>query len=148
MDIQIQNLQNTKVLSLPSIRLFLEKCLVYLDLTDSELSVLFINDEKIRQLNRRYRGLDRSTDVLAFSMQEGEGPATPPNILGDIVISVETASRQGEEIGWGMEKEIYKLLTHGLLHLIGFDHETNPTEALRMQDKEEEVMKAAGIISS
>jgi probable rRNA maturation factor len=148
MDIQIQNLQNTKAISLPSIRLFLEKCLDYLDLTDAELSVLFIDDEKIRQLNRRYRGLDRPTDVLAFSMQEGEGPAMCPNILGDIVISVETASRQGEEVGWGMEKEIYKLLTHGLLHLIGFDHETNPTEALRMQDKEEEVMKAAGIISS
>jgi probable rRNA maturation factor len=148
MDIQIQNQQKARALPLPFIRLFLEKCLDYLDRTDAELSVLFINDEKIRQLNQRYRGLDHPTDVLAFPMQEGEGPAMNPNVLGDIVISAETASRQGEEIGWGLEMEIYKLLTHGLLHLIGYDHETNPAEASRMKDKEDEIMKAAGIISS
>lgn len=148
MDIQIQNQQKAFTLSLPSIRLFLEKCLNYLGRANAELSILFINDKKIRQLNQHYRGLDRPTDVLAFPMQEGEGPAMTLDILGDIVISVETASRQGEEIGWGLEIEIYKLLTHGLLHLIGYDHETDPEEAARMKNQEEEIMKAVGIISS
>lgn len=107
---------------------------------------MFVSDSGIRQLNREYRGLDRPTDVLAFSMREGEDARINPGILGDIVVSTETAQRQGDEIGWGVAREINKLLVHGLLHLIGYDHETNPDEAARMQQKEEEVL--AGSISS
>ncbi len=146
MDIQIQNRQSTQSLSLPSIRLFLEKCLEALNLSDAELSVLFVSDSEIRQLNRQYRDLDRPTDVLAFSMREGEGSEINPGILGDIVVSTETAQRQGDEIGWGLEKEVCKLLTHGLLHLIGYDHETDPQEATWMQQKEDEVLAIAGSI--
>jgi probable rRNA maturation factor len=140
MDIQIQNRQSTQSLPLPSIRLFLEKCLESLGLCEAELSVLFVSDSEIRQLNRQYRDLDRSTDVLAFSMREGEDTQINPGVLGDIVISAETAQRQGDEIGWGLEKEIFKLLIHGLLHLIGYDHETDPAQAARMQQKEDQII--------
>ncbi len=144
MDIQIQNRQRRIALSLPSIRLFLEKCLEFLDLPDGELSILFVSDRKMKELNRTYRGVDRPTDVLAFPMREGEDSALNPNLLGDIVISVETALRQGEEIGWGLEKETYKLLSHGLLHLLGYDHETDPVSEVQMQRKEREIMEKVG----
>ena len=114
-----------------------------MNLPQAELSVLFVSDSKIRQLNREYRGLDRPTDVLAFSMREGEDTQINPGVLGDIVISAETAKRQGEEIGWGLEKEVCKLLIHGLLHLIGYDHETDPDEAARMRNKEDEIIARA-----
>jgi probable rRNA maturation factor len=100
-----------------------------------------VSDRKIRKLNRDYRGLDRPTDVLAFPMREGEDTVINPGILGDIVISVDTAFQQGKEIGWGLEKEIYKLLIHGLLHLIGYDHETDPAQAEQMRRKEDEIME-------
>ena len=144
MDIQIQNRQKRLTLPLSAIRLFLERCLQFLDLPDGELSVVFVSDRKMRQFNRQYRGLDRSTDVLSFSMGEGEDSDLNPGLLGDIVISVETAQRQGEEVGWGLEKEIYKLLIHGLLHLIGYNHETDPVKAERMQQKEHEIIEAVG----
>ncbi len=105
---------------------------------------MFVSDSRIRQLNKEYRGLDRPTDVLAFSMRDGEDAQINPGILGDIVVSTEMAQRQGDEIGWGLEKEVYKLLIHGLLHLIGYDHETDPDEAARMQQKEDEVISRAG----
>jgi probable rRNA maturation factor len=86
-----------------------------------EISVLFCGDGTIRTLNRRYRGLDAPTDVLAF-------PAESPGLLGDIVISVPYASRQARRRGEPPAREIDRLLLHGLLHLSGYDHETDRGE--------------------
>jgi probable rRNA maturation factor len=85
-----------------------------------ELSILFCGDTRMRTLNRRYRGVDRSTDVLAFP---GQGPA-----LGDIVISVPYAGRQARRRGEPRAREIDRLLLHGYLHLLGYDHETDHGE--------------------
>jgi probable rRNA maturation factor len=94
---------------------------------DSELSVLLVGDERMRELNARWRGKDRATDVLSFpqaQQQEEQGPA-PVTMLGDVVVSVDTLRRQAGEGGWTAEEELVRLLLHGVLHLLGYDHETD-----------------------
>jgi len=83
-----------------------------------EVSVLFCGDSRMRSLNRRYRGKDKSTDVLAF-------PAGHGGLLGDIVVSVPFAARQARRRGEPVRREIDRLLLHGFLHLMGYDHETD-----------------------
>lgn len=95
-----------------------------LQLADAELSVLLTNDPNIRILNRRYRGFDRSTDVLSFEMTQTESvPHGGDRLLGDVVISLDTAARQAMGRHRPIEHEVRWLLAHGLLHLVGFDHE-------------------------
>jgi rRNA maturation RNase YbeY len=109
-----------------------------LDLAETELSILLVNDREMRALNRRYRGIDRATDVLAFAQQEGAG-GTPDGLLGDVVISVDTARRQARDAGSSLGAEGDRLLIHGLLHLLGYDHERSAAEARRMQRREREL---------
>ncbi len=91
----------------------------------AELSVLLCDDDTIHELNRDYRGKDQPTDVLAFAMQEGEGGPLHPEILGDVVISIDTTRRQANERGIAIVAEATFLLAHGLLHLLGYDHQTD-----------------------
>lgn len=108
--------------------------------TSVELSILFVDDEEIHALNREYRKKDKATDVLSFPMREGEFGDLNPELLGDVVISLDTATMQAEERGETLDEELNFLLTHGILHLLGFDHEGTPSEARRMQAKEKELM--------
>jgi len=87
----------------------------------SALSLSLVDDEAIRSLNHRYRGRDAATDVLGFGVEE-DAPAAGERLLGDVVISVETAKRQAADYGAPLQDEIYRLLIHGLLHLKGHDH--------------------------
>jgi rRNA maturation RNase YbeY len=98
---------------------------------DAELSVVLVDDREMQALNATYRKKNRPTDVLAFSMREGE-PSPQTNLLGDVVISVDTAARQAAERGVSVAAEIRTLLAHGILHLLGYDHERSPAEARRM----------------
>ena len=107
---------------------------------DAELSVVIVGDKEIRELNRDYLGRDCSTNVISFPMQEGEGSGIHPDLLGDVVISADTAARDAEEAGTGIEREIYFLLLHGILHLVGYNHEgTSEEEARLMEAKEDEI---------
>src|SRR5215470_11145764 len=99
---------------------------------DAELSVALVDDAEIRRLNAAYRRSDKPTDVLAFAMREGDGAALHPAMLGDVVISLDTATRQAAERGAALADEVRLLLVHGLLHLLGYDHERSPAEARRM----------------
>jgi probable rRNA maturation factor len=90
----------------------------------ASLSLSLVDDEEIRVLNRDFRAVDKATDVLSFSMREGEGGQLHPELLGDVVISVETAVRQAEEVGRTLEEELLCLAVHGLAHLCGYDHAT------------------------
>ena len=118
----------------------------------NEVSVVFANDQYIRELNRQYRGKDQSTDVLSFALNEGEEPdiiiesgETAEILLGDIIISLETASRQAEEYHHGLEREMAYLTVHGMLHLLGYDHEKEPDKA-EMRAEEEYVLGLLGIV--
>ena len=106
----------------------------------SELSLVLVSDRVMHDLNRSWRGKNRPTDVLAFAQDE-EGPA-PDGLLGDVVISVDTARRQAAALGHSLVVEADRLLVHGLLHLMGYDHERSPAEARRMQRKERAVLRA------
>ena len=109
----------------------------------TEISVLFTDDKFIRSLNNKYRGIDKSTDVLSFSLREGS-VKTPESesdkLLGDIIISVETAQRQADNLNHSMEKELTVLLIHGLLHLTGYAHEEDKDYKI-MRERESEMLK-------
>jgi probable rRNA maturation factor len=93
----------------------------------------------MRRLNARYRGIDRPTDVLAFAMREGPFAELHPHVLGDVVLSAETARRQANTRRHSLPVELTQLLIHGTLHILGYDHEASPAEARRMRAKEREL---------
>ena len=105
-----------------------------------ELSILITDDERIRELNRKFLRHDRPTNVLAFPMQ-GEDIKGPYPVLGDIVISVDTAIKEAERYGIGLETYVVRLLIHGLLHLLGYDHERGKAEEEEMLKEEERILK-------
>lgn len=107
----------------------------------AELSIALVDDAAIRALNARYRGISRATDVLAFSMREGPEPDRAGKLLGDVVISVETAMRQARRAHRGLDGEIARLLVHGTLHLLGYDHQ-RPAEAAVMRTEERRLRRA------
>jgi len=122
-----------------------EKLLDLLDRTDDELDVILVDDAEIRDLNRSYRSRDRATDVLSFSQLEqhadddsGATSGHPDEtvLLGDVVISIETAARQAAAGGWALDEELNRLLLHGLLHLLGYDHEAGPEQERIMTAEE------------
>ena len=106
-----------------------------LGLAAEELSLRLVHDGEIHELNRAYRGKDRPTDVLSFSLREGRFGEIA-QALGDVVISLDTAARQAEEHGLRLGEEVDRLLVHGILHLAGYDHEISPREERRMKRKE------------
>lgn len=109
---------------------------------DAELSIALIGDAEMHALNRDWRGKDRPTDVLAFALREGEDAALHPDVLGDVVISLDTAARQAAARGHAVADEVRVLLAHGILHLLGYDHERSPAEARRMFAKQRALLRA------
>src|SRR5215208_6451691 len=95
---------------------------------ESSATIAFVSDKRIRELNRQFRGIDKATDVLSF-------PAEEPHNLGDVAVSVETAAVQAKENGLSLGDEIAQLILHGLLHLSGYDHETDNGEMNRLELK-------------
>lgn len=116
------------------------KILSVLGCTSSEISVSIVGDRAIRVLNREYLQKDRPTNVISFSMQEGEFGSMAPDLLGDVVISADTAAREAEDGGITFHERLVFLLLHGILHLTGYDHErSGEDEAKRMEAKELEI---------
>ena len=126
-----------------------QKVLQRLGQPETELGLVLVNDRQIRRLNKKYRGIDSPTDVLSFALAldpktiKGKG-RTPPPLLGDVVISLQTARRQAREEGRDLHQEVGGLLIHGILHLLGFDHE-EARDARRMRRKERELARELGI---
>jgi len=112
-----------------------------LERADAELSVALVDDATIAELNEQYRDLAGPTDVLSFSQLEGDHVELAGNLLGDVVISLETAARQARSAHRGLDSEILRLLVHGVLHLLGYDHE-HDDEARVMQQLERRVRRA------
>jgi probable rRNA maturation factor len=110
----------------------------------AELGVVVTDDETVRQLNREYAGDDHATDVLSFSLREGEEFSNPDGVerLGEVIISHPTAVRQAEEAGHGVEAEVAHLLVHGILHLLGYDH-VEPQDEAVMRGAEDDLLSGA-----
>ncbi|TGL17028.1 rRNA maturation RNase YbeY [Leptospira yanagawae] len=119
-----------------------EKILQYISpsfLKALELSILLVDDMQMKTINGERRGKDKTTDVLSFPLYS-EFPQIPVQILGEVVISMDTCRKQAIEIGHSLIDEFYRLLVHGILHLFGFDHETNEEDALLMRRMEDECL--------
>jgi probable rRNA maturation factor len=117
----------------------LARALVAAGLTEAEVSVVLTDDERIRAINLAWRGKDAATDVLSF-------PQDDPLVLGDIVVSLDTARRAAEELGHDVLVEVRVLLVHGLCHLLGYDHETDE-EAAEMRALEARLLDGVGLVA-
>ncbi len=116
-----------------------------------EVSVTFTDNEGIHELNKKFRGVDRPTDVLSFPLFDYEGESEEPPVdelfgmLGDIVLSLEQAKRQADEYGHSFEREVAFLTVHSMLHLLGYDHETGEEDEAEMRQKQTAIMEIMGL---
>lgn len=153
--IKVMIRNNQKHIKLPvGLRLLVRKCCQAVLVTekfdhDAEVSVSFVDNKEIRQLNKLYRNKDKSTDVLSFPLGENGiydvNNETGAYLLGDVVISIETAIKQAQLYNHTLEREVGFLTVHSMLHLLGYDHETTPVDAAIMREKEEQVLEYLGI---
>ena len=141
MEVQIDNSQSNHRISKKKIRQTATAILNALDYPDAELSILIVDDQQIAQVNREYLKRQGPTNVIAFPMRAGRFAEITPNLLGDVVISAETAHRESLSAGLSMQDRFDQLLIHGTLHLLGYDHEHSAAEAHRMEKKTEELLK-------
>lgn len=151
--VYIKNNQNE--IKVPvGIRLLIRRCcqavLASENFTENaEVSVSFVSNREIRSLNQQYRNKDKSTDVLSFPLGENgeydQNNETGALLLGDVVISLETAMKQANMYGHSLEREIGFLTVHSMLHLLGYDHETSALDAANMHEREEAILEKLGI---
>ncbi|MGB5217298.1 MAG: rRNA maturation RNase YbeY [Smithella sp.] len=140
MKMQIENRQSRFKIEKKKIRSTVAGILKLMDCPDKEVSIVFTDDKNIQTLNKTYLGRDKTTNVISFSLQEGEYGNINPQLLGDVVISVDTAQKDALKGNLTLEQEIDFLLIHGILHLLGYNHEnTSKAEARNMQQKEKEI---------
>jgi probable rRNA maturation factor len=116
-----------------------------LDFPEGELSILIVDDSQIAHLNEQYLNRIGPTNVIAFPMQEGRFSSLSPQLLGDVVISAETAEKEGQLAGINSESRFIELLIHGVLHLFGYDHENDPKDALKMEEKSRELFRSISL---
>ena len=138
-EVSISNRQKRVSINAGKIRRAAKKILGRLGFQDYDLSIVIVDDQEITQLNRQYFHRNRPTNVISFPMADGDTASLHSKILGDVVISAETARRQAEEGGGKEVDEILFLLIHGMLHLAGYDHEGAADERKEMEDKEREL---------
>lgn len=118
---------------------------------DVEVSVTFVDDEGIRELNKKFRNMDKPTDVLSFPLLDYEGESDEPffdelcHNLGDIVISLERAMAQANEFGHSFEREVAFLTAHSMLHLLGYDHELSDEDDADMRRRQNAIMERLGL---
>ena len=111
----------------------------------SECNVIFVDNERIQEINRTYRKIDRVTDVISFALEDNLEITLEVRILGDIYISIDRAREQASSYGHSLQREICFLAVHGLYHLLGYNHEKKEEEKIMFQ-KQEEVLAAHGIV--
>jgi probable rRNA maturation factor len=141
MEVLIDNRQSRHKISPKKIQQAVQVVLSALDFPDGELSILLVDDPQIATLNQKYLDRQGPTNVIAFAMREGEFSHLTPHLLGDVVISVDTAAREAQDAGLSRERRFNELLVHGILHLFGYDHEDSEKEALRMEEKSRELLE-------
>lgn len=140
MAISIQNRQKRQRIDVSRLRRSLKRLLKELNRQDTEISILLVDDDQIREINKTYLKRDCPTNVISFSMAEGSFGDIHPEILGDIILCTETAARDAVKGHLDFMDEVEFLLIHGLLHLIGYDHEnTGADEADKMKNREREL---------
>ncbi len=151
--VNITNIQKDTVIPVGTKLLVRKACIATLveeNFADNaEVDVTFVNDEQIRTYNKKFRNIDKSTDVLSFPLgQDGiydTNPETGNKMLGDVVISIDHALAQADLYGHGLRREIAYLTVHSMLHLLGYDHVNGGIEKTIMREKEENILKELGL---
>ena len=141
MEVQIGNRQDKHRISKKKIHETASVILNALDCPEAELSILIVDDQQIAQLNHQYLNREGPTNVIAFPMRQGPFSDIAPNVLGDVVISADTAKREAKSAGISTQDRFDQLLIHGTLHLLGYDHEHSAAEALKMEEKAYELLQ-------
>ena len=137
--------ETTEETDIEEIKKLTDYLVKYMNVENAQFNVIFINNEKIREINKSYRGIDRETDVISFALEDEKTIRVEnERILGDIYISVEKAKMQAEEYGHSFKREICFLTTHGFLHLLGYDHVKKEDEEV-MFKLQEEILDSYGI---
>ena len=141
MEVKISNNQNIHSISKKKIILTESAILNALCYPYAELSILIFDDQQIAQLKHQYLNREGPTNVIAFPMNQGPFSDIVPSLLGDVVISVDTAHREAQSAGIGLQDRFDQLLIHGTLHLLGYDHEGTVDEARKMEEKANELLQ-------
>ena len=141
MAIAIQNRQRAVTIHTVVIKRDVQQAMAYLGCADRELSVVFANEQLVRTLNRLYRHQDRPTNVLAFPQSVTITNAPANTLLGDVIVCLPTAACEARHLQQSLEKRVTFLVVHGLLHLLGYDHERSATARRCMEALEAEVMR-------
>ena len=145
MNIEVINLLKEKIDELDELKDFLYKVCNDEKLDNVMFNVIIVDDKKIHEINKEYRGIDRPTDVISFALEDDKSfNRDDIRILGDIYISIDKVKSQSTEYGHSFKRELFFLATHGLLHLLGYDHMTKEDEKI-MFSKQEEVLSRYGI---
>lgn len=127
-----------------NIRTTAKRILDDLGYPDAQLSILIVDDPQMAELNQTYLGHRGPTNVIAFPMQEGRFSDITPELLGDVVISVDTARREADDAGMAFLERFNQLLIHGILHLVGYDHVHSEAQAAVMERKSDQLMQLIG----
>jgi len=129
--IEINNLTNEKLKEIDELNDYYKYLFDYMNIKDAVMSIIIVDNKEIHKINKEYRNIDRETDVISFALEEGETFDEPYRTLGDIYISIDKVYEQAKEYGHSVKRELFFLVTHGFLHLLGYDH---------MKKEDEEVM--------
>lgn len=141
MAVLIDNQQSRHRIPIEKIRREAKAILNALGNPEDELSIVYVDDDRITELNRTYLHRQGPTNVISFPMQEGDFSDLSPQLLGDVVISVDTAFREAESAQIPMTQRLTELLVHGVLHLYGYDHEKENSDAAAMEEKTRELLE-------
>ena len=145
MNIEVINLLDEKVMYLKELKEFLKNVCHDEKLDNVMFNVIIVDNPKIHEINKEYRGIDRETDVISFALEDDKTfNRTDFRILGDIYISIDKVRSQSKEYGHSYKRELFFLALHGLLHILGYDHMKKEDEVV-MFGKQEEVLKKYGI---
>lgn len=141
--IEINNLTNEKLNEIDELEKYTDYLLEYMKI-DASFSIIIVDNEKIHEINKTYRGIDRPTDVISFALEEEEDYEVKERLLGDIYISIDKVYEQAKEYGHSVKRELFFLVTHGFLHLLGYDH-MEPEEEKEMFSLQEEILDSYGV---
>lgn len=141
--IEINNLTNEKLEEIKELDAYTKYLLEYMKI-DASFSVIIIDNERIHEINKTYRGIDRPTDVISFALEEDENYEVKERLLGDIYISIDKVYEQAKEYNHSIKRELFFLVTHGFLHLLGYDH-MEKDEEKEMFTLQEKILDSYGV---
>ena len=141
--IEINNLTKEKINEIDELTDYTKFLIKYMNI-EASFSIIIVNNDKIHEINKEYRGIDRETDVISFALEEGENYEVKERLLGDIYISIDKVYEQAKEYNHSIKRELFFLVTHGFLHLLGYDHMTKEDEEI-MFPLQEKILNSYGV---